>query len=143
MRLKTDCLAWLGLTISLASCACAAKAATISTQMTVCGSSVLVPHVQPPPGSAPVLLMAVPCVQSRNGEISIPRAYQQYVQLKASRPDRGVWIPYDARAKATMEADYRRLWETGKFDELSINVEDYTFENGVQGKFVTYVGHER
>ena len=42
-----------------------------------------------------------------------------------------------------MQDDYRRLWSTGKFDDLSINVTDYAFSNGVIGKFVTYTAHER
>lgn len=37
-----------------------------------------------------------------------------------------------------MQSDFRRLWESGRLRDLSINVTDYTFPNGVVGKFVTY-----
>jgi len=42
-----------------------------------------------------------------------------------------------------MQADYRRLWDTGRLDEMTIAVTDYMFPNGVIGKFVTYTLHER
>jgi hypothetical protein len=134
----------LGFAVSLASGACAAKAAAIGTRVTICGNSIAVPQIQPPVGSGPVVLMAVPCFEGQAGRASnIPQAYQRYVQLQPSRPEAGVWIPYDAAARAAMEADFRRLAETGKFGELSIAVAEYTFPNGVVGKFITYTAHER
>jgi hypothetical protein len=42
-----------------------------------------------------------------------------------------------------MIEDYRRLYETGKFKELSIHVINHSFPNGVVGRIVTYVGSER
>jgi hypothetical protein len=90
-----------------------------------------------------VVLVAVPCFEMPGGGASIPQAYQRYVELKPSRPSDGVWISYDDYARKTMQDDYRRLWDTGKFDDLSITVTDYIFLNGVIGKFVTYTAHER
>jgi|SRR2546422_9013360 hypothetical protein len=143
MLVRLRALIGLGFVVSLASGACAAKAAAIGTRVTICGSSITVPQVEPPPGSGPVVLMAVPCFESRTGgAASIPRDYQRYVELKPSRPLDGVWVPYDDNAQKAMEADYRRLWGTGKLDDLSITITDYTFANGVIGKFVTYTVHE-
>ena len=142
MLVRLRALIGLGFVVSLASGACAAKAAAIGTRMTICGSSITVPQVEPPPGSGPVVLMAVPCFESLGGG-SIPRAYRHFVLLKPSRPLDGVWVAYDDNAKKTLHDDYRRLWATGNFDDLSINVTDYTFANGTVGKFVTYTAHER
>jgi hypothetical protein len=144
MLFRIGPLIGLGFLASLASGACAAKAAAIGTRVTICGSSITVAQVQPPAGSGPVVLMAVPCFESPSGGgASIPLAYQRYVELKPSRPLDGVWVPYDDNARKTMQDDYRRLWGTGKFDDLSINVTNYAFQNGVIGKFVTYTAHER
>jgi hypothetical protein len=143
MLFRLGSLIGLGFFVSLTSGACAATAAAIGTRVTICGSSVTVAQVQPPAGSGPVVLMAVPCFESPSGGASIPRAYQRYVELKPSRPLDGVWVPYDDNARKTMQDDYRRLWATGKLDDLSINVTDYTFSNSVIGKFVTYTVHER
>jgi hypothetical protein len=126
------------------SAGCAVKAAPIGTSMTICGSWVAIPEILPPADSGPVVLMAVPCVQGQGGRTSsIPPAYQRYVQLQPSRPADGVWIPFDAAATQMMQDDYRRLWNTGKLGDLSIEVIDYTFPNGVIGKFVTYTLQER
>lgn len=87
--------------------------------------------------------MAVPCLESPGGGQVIPDRYRQYVELQASQPARGVWALYDDKAKAAMQADYRRLWETGLLHDLKIRVTDYQFPNGVVGKFVTYTLQER
>jgi outer membrane protein assembly factor BamA len=39
--------------------------------------------------------------------------------------------------------DFKRLWETRFLDDLSVEVSDYIFENGVVGKLVTYHLEER
>jgi hypothetical protein len=96
----------------------------------------------PPTGSGPVVLMATPCLDVPRGSPVIPSAYTQYVLLQASRPENGVWIPYDDKAKQVMEADFRRLWNTGRLTNVTIGSIDYTFANGVLGKFITYTIEE-
>ena len=132
----------VGFVALLAVSGCSARAAAPIT-IDICGSSTTLPHVLPPEGSGPVVLMAVPCLASPGGGEVIPDRYQRYVELQASQPARGVWVPYDDKAKATMQADYRRLWETGLLHDLTIRVTDYHFPNGVVGKFVTYTLKER
>ncbi len=39
--------------------------------------------------------------------------------------------------------DFKRVWDQGFLDDLSIEVDDYTFSNGVIGKIVTYHMEER
>jgi hypothetical protein len=128
--------------ILCATSACATKAAPL-TSVTICGSSVTILDVAPPVGSDPVVLMAAPCLMQSDGTPMIPQAYRRYVELSASSPRDGVWVPYDDKAKQTMEADYRRLWDTGRLSDLTFGVTDYAFSNGVIGKFVTYTIKER
>ena len=131
----------VGFVALLAVSGCSARAAAPVT--TVCGSSTTLPRALPPEGSGPVVLMAVPCLESPGGGERIPDKYRRYVELESSQPARGVWVPYDDQAKAMMQADYRRLWETGLLHDLAIRVTDYHFPNGVVGKFVAYTLQER
>jgi hypothetical protein len=131
----------LGFLLLAAVGACATKAASLTT-VTICGSAIAVLDVSPPADSGPVVLMAAPCLE-RDGRPVIPQAYRRYIQLRASRPLDGVWVPYDERAMETMQADYRRLWDTGRLGDLTFSVTEYTFPNGVIGKFVTYTITER
>jgi hypothetical protein len=128
--------------VPIASGACATKAAPLTT-VTICGNSVPVPDIAPPSGSGPVVLWAAPCLMRDDGTLVIPRAYRRYIELQASRPLEGVWVQYDESTRETMQADYRRLWDTGRLSELTFTIVDHTFPNGVIGKFVTYAIKER
>ena len=140
--LRLTSLLSLGCLLLVGSSACATKAASLAT-VTICGSAVAILEVSPPANSGPVVLMAAPCLLRDDGTPMIPQTYRRYIQLQASRPLDGVWVPYDERASETMEADYRRLWDTGRLSDLTFSVTDYTFPNGVVGKFVTYTITER
>ena len=128
--------------VSLVAIGCAARAASFTTVM-VCGSAVAVPDVLPPSGSGPVLLMAAPCLTQEDGTQIIPQAYQRYIELEASRPLDGVWVSYDENTLKMIEADYRRLWGTGRLSDLTFAVSEHVFPNGVVGKVVTYSLKER
>ena len=52
-------------------------------------------------------------------------------------------MPYDSTTETTIREDFRRLWNTNFLDNLWIEVNDYTFSNGVIGKMVTYNMEER
>jgi hypothetical protein len=144
MLFKSAAFIVLCFAIPFTSIACAAKATAVVTTVTICGSAVGIPDVLPPSGSGPVVLMAVPCFEAPDANASIiPVAYLRHVQLQPSRPSDGVWVQYDDSARRTMQDDYRRLWETGQLSELSIKMTDYTFPNGVIGKFITYTARER
>ena len=71
------------------------------------------------------------------------QTYLYYIQLKASRPSEGVWVPYTEETENTIREDFKRLWGTNFLDNLSIEVQDYAFSNGVIGKLVTYNMEER
>ncbi len=142
MLLKTVTLICLGCVVSIANSACSAKAAPLTT-VTICGQSVAIPDIPPPSGSGPVVLMAEPCLMQGDGTPVIPPAYRRHIELRASRPLEGLWVPYDKNTMETMQADYRRLWDTGRVSELTFTIVDHTFPNGVIGKFVTYTIQEQ
>jgi outer membrane protein insertion porin family len=125
--------------------AVAAPAAQSSTPQsglpTICGQPLALPRNLPPPGSPPVVFGIGVCFP-RQGNASVidPQTYLYYIQVRPSRPSENVWVPYDE--KAVLE-DFRRLWNTNFLDDLWVEVDDYTFANGVVGKLVTYNMEER
>jgi outer membrane protein insertion porin family len=111
---------------------------------TICGQAVGAPLAQPPAGSAPVVYLIAPCWEAQGNQTVIePATYLYYIQLKASQPSQGVWTTYDDTTEKTILEDFHRLWNTNFLDNLSIEVNDYTFTNGVIGKMVTYNMEER
>ena len=140
--MKLLSLACLSGIILVSASGCSVKAAPIEG-VTVCGTALTVPNQMPPAGSDPVVLMALPCMEQGSKPNVIPEEYRHYIQLPVSRPAEGVWVPYDEKTQAAMQADYRRLWSTGRLDDLTIAVTDYSFQNGTVGKFITYTLRER
>jgi outer membrane protein insertion porin family len=119
-------------------------AATFGPPATICGQTVAAPVRQPPAGSGPVVYLIAPCWEAQGNQTVIePATYLYYIQLKTSQPSQGVWIPYDETTERTILEDFHRLWNTNFLDDLSIDVRDYTFSNGVMGKLVTYNMEER
>jgi outer membrane protein insertion porin family len=111
---------------------------------TICGQPIPAPRALPPPTSGPVVYLIAPCFEAQ-GNVSLVdyQTYLFYIQQKASRPSEGVWVPFDAEAEKTLRDDFKRLWATNFLDNLSIDVQDYTFTNGVVGKLITYNMEER
>ncbi|MGE3707638.1 MAG: outer membrane protein assembly factor [Vicinamibacterales bacterium] len=111
---------------------------------TICGQPIPAPRALPPANSGPVVYLIAPCFESQ-GNVSLIdyQTYLYYIQLKTSRPSEGVWVPYDETAERTILEDFRRLWGTNFLDNISIEVQDYPFSNGVVGKLVTYNLEER
>ena len=119
-------------------------AAPIAAGATICGQQIPPPRALPPEGSGPVVYLIAPCFEAQeNTSLVDIQTYLYYIQLKASRPSEGAWIPYNEDAENTIRDDFKRLWGTNFLDNLSIDVEDYTFTNGVIGKLVTYDMEER
>jgi hypothetical protein len=63
--------------------------------------------------------------------------------LKPSRPSQGFWTPYDSAAEQVILEDFQRLWNNLPLADLSIDIRDFQFSNGVIGKLVTYNITER
>jgi hypothetical protein len=64
--------------------------------------------------------------------------YLYWIKLPVSAPSQGKFVPYDEAAEDTMRSDFKALWNTKFLEDLSIEVTDHTFENGVVGKMVVY-----
>ena len=111
---------------------------------TICGAAVPPPASLPPSDSGPVIYLLAPCFMSQ-GNVSMVegQTYLYYIELRPSLPSQNVWMPYDEQAEDTMREDFKRLWATNFLENLSIEVADYVFANGVVGKLVTYQMEER
>jgi outer membrane protein insertion porin family len=122
----------------------AQASASPSGAATICGQPVPPPRALPPDGSGPVVYFIAPCFLKQGGSpIVEAETYMYYIQLRGSQPSQGIWVPYDEKAEATILEDFKRLWATSFLDDLSIEVQDYVFTNGVVGKLVTYHMEER
>ncbi|MBI2188750.1 MAG: outer membrane protein assembly factor BamA [Acidobacteria bacterium] len=110
----------------------------------ICGAPVSPPVNLPPAGSGPVIYILAPCFAAQgNVPIVDAQTYLYYIQLRPSQPSQNVWVPFDEKAEQTMLEDFKRLWATNFLFDLSIEVTDYVFSNGVVGKLVTYNMEER
>jgi hypothetical protein len=103
----------------------------------ICGNTVPQPRAMPPEGSSPVVYMIAPCFTSQGARQPMP-TYLQDIQLKASRPSQDMWVPFDAAAEQVVFSDFERLWRNHSLRDLSVEVRDFQFSNGVIGKLVTY-----
>jgi outer membrane protein insertion porin family len=123
-----------------------AQAQPESVDKTACGSQVGQPAALPPAGSPPFVWIFEQCFASQGGSSTIDsETYQFYVQLKnlVSRPSQGIFVPYDDKVEQTMLSDFKALWATNFLENLSIEVTDHTFPNGVVGKMIVYHMEER
>jgi outer membrane protein insertion porin family len=121
-----------------------AATAPAAPATTICGVPVPPPANLPPAGSGPVIYQMAPCFQAQGNVSTVdPQTYLYYIQLRPSQPSQNNWIPYDARAEQTMLEDFKRLWATNFLSDLSVEIKDYPFSNGVVGKLVTYNMEER
>jgi len=119
-------------------------AAPANNPTTICGQPLPRPQGVPPAGSGPVVLNIAPCFLAQdNVNLVDIQTYLYYIRLKPSTPSQGIWVPYDEAAEKQILDDFKQLWGTGFLDNLSIETQDYTFENGVIGKLVIYNMEER
>ena len=130
--------------IRIVACAIPCSAAAGQSTPTLCGQQVPPPAQQPPAGAGPVIYYLGLCL-SAQGNVSVvePETYLFHVKLRPSRPSQAQWLPFDDDAYQTIRDDFTRLWTTGFLDDLSIEANDYVFDNGVIGKVITYHLEER
>jgi outer membrane protein insertion porin family len=111
---------------------------------TICGNPVPPPANLPPAGSGPLVYQMAVCFPAQGNVSTVDaQTYLFYIQLRPSQPTPNIWIPYDEKAEQTMLEDFKRLWATNFLTDLSVEVKDYPFSNGVIGKLVTYNMEER
>jgi outer membrane protein insertion porin family len=98
-----------------------------------------------PPAGSPPLVRFIQITFPTQGDVSVvePRTYLYYIQTQVSRPSDGVWVPYDEKIDASLLEDFKRLWATNFLDDLSIEVIDAPYDNGVMGKRIIYKMEER
>jgi hypothetical protein len=125
------------------------RTVTASTQgqpvaaTSICGATPL-PGALPPTTSGPVVYMISPCFERQGGRSRLqPETYLREIHLKPSRPSQGQWTPYDSAAEQMILEDFQRLWNHFPLADLSIDIRDFHFSNGVIGKLVTYNITER
>jgi outer membrane protein insertion porin family len=132
-----------GLVLAAASAASAQTPSPATTPM-ICGVPVPPPANLPPAGSGPVIYQIAPCFQAQGNAYTVePQTYLYYIQTRASQPSQNIWVEYDEAAEDRLREDFKRLWATNFLTDLSIEVTDYVFSNGVIGKLVTFNLEER
>jgi outer membrane protein insertion porin family len=99
------------------------------------------PVRQPPPGSPP-LVKVIELAFPTQGNVSVidPETYLYYIQTQPSRSSDGVWVPFNEQ---TVLDDFRRLWNTNFLENLSVEVKDEPYDNGVIGKHIIFNLEER
>ena len=147
-------LALLGL---LAAAPAAARAQTLpavapagdqapGSVTSVCGQPVPEPARLPPNASAPVVYLIWPCFEKQGGSPFIEaNTYLYYIEMKSrvSLPSSDRWVPWEESMEQVIVEDFKRLWAMNFLDDLSIEVVDYRFANGVIGKIIVYHMEER
>jgi outer membrane protein insertion porin family len=123
----------------------ATPAATPSQPAPAAGQPAATPGQQParlPPPGSPPLVRFIQLQFPAQGGVSVidPQTYLFYIQTQPSRSSEGVWVPYK---EETVLEDFKRLWATNFLDNLSIEVKDAPYDNGVVGKHVIYSLEER
>src|SRR5678815_2674069 len=119
-------------------------AAANTNPSTVCGAPIPQPAALPPANSGPVVYLIVPRFAKQGGSPVVePETYLYYIQLRPSLPSQNMWVPWDEPHEQIAKDDFKRLWGTNFLDDLSIEVNDYVFSNGVVGKIVLYDMEER
>src|SRR3954453_9227688 len=111
---------------------------------TICNQQVPEPARLPPDTTGPVLTAVMLCFEKQGGSPVVePNTYLYYMQAKGSRPSLNEWIRYDDSVQQVALADFKRLWATNFLDDLSIEVRDVKYANGVPGKVLVYNMEER
>ena len=101
---------------------------------------------QPPDGSPPVVKLVELNFESQGGAASVDlETYMYYMEMMnhLSAASQGRWEPYTEDIEQILVEDFRRLWDTGFLDDLSVDVVDEPYDNGVIGKYITFRFEER
>jgi len=97
----------------------------------------------PPAGSGPIFRSLAPRCEPDNVCIVDPMTYLYYIETRPSAPLQGQWVPWSNDIAESLRRDFNRLWATNFLDDLSIEVIDATYPNGVQARDVVIHMYER
>jgi outer membrane protein insertion porin family len=130
--------------LAAAPAAAAQEPALTAITTTPCGNQAAAPRALPPAGSAPFIWILEPCFPRQGNSSTVEsETYMYWIKLRPSTPSQGIFLPFNDATEQTMLSDFKALWNTNFLEDLSIEVTDYTFDNGVVGKIVTYNMEER
>jgi outer membrane protein insertion porin family len=130
--------------VAAAAAPAAQEPALTPITTTPCGDQVAAPRALPPAGSPPFVWILQPCFPKQGNSSTIEsETYMYWIKVRPSTPSQGVFVTYDDALEQQMLADFKALWNTNFLEDLSIEVTDYTFDNGVVGKILTYNMEER
>jgi outer membrane protein insertion porin family len=124
----------------------AATGTAMSLPALICNLQVPAPSNLPPAGSGPYVYAILPCFEKQGGTPVVDaQTYLFYMEMRnrVSAPSENRWVPYTDDIEPALLGDFRRLWATNFLDDLSIEVRDVRFANGVIGKVVVYNMEER
>lgn len=97
----------------------------------------------PPAGSAPVFRSLAPRCEPDNQCLVDPMTYLYYIETRPSVGSEGRWVLWSDDVAASLRRDFNRLWATNFLDDLSIEVVDNKYPNGVVAKDVIIHMYER
>jgi outer membrane protein insertion porin family len=104
------------------------------------------PAALPPEDSPPLVRNLEFDFSAQNGESNVPYDtyfYHMRITDNVSAPSEERWVPYTEEIEQMLRDDFGRLWDTGFLDDLSIEVKDNPYPNGVIGKHITFKFEER
>ena len=109
-----------------------------------CGTQLAMPAALPPAGSPPFIwARALFPTQGHMPNVET-ETYQYYVKLRSSVPSQGIFRTWDEAAEEVARQDFRTLmFDTNFLEDMTVEVTDHVFPNGVVGKMVVYKMEER
>ncbi len=104
------------------------------------------PSPLPPPDS-PTLFTTLQILAPTQGNVlSVEgQTYLYYMEIDelVSLPSQGRWTPWDETIEQVLLEDFQRLWDTGFLTDLTIEIVDDPYPNGVQGRRAVFLLEER
>ena len=100
-----------------------------------------------PPPDSPTLFTTLEIRAPTQGNVlSVEgNTYLYYMEIDEyiSLPSQGRWTPYDETIEQVLLGDFERLWNTGFLTDLTIEIVDDPYPNGVQGRRAVFLLEER
>ena len=109
------------------------------------GEQFQVPQLPPP--DSPTLFTTLELRFPTQGNVASVegQTYLYYMEIDdyISLPSQGRWTPYDETIEQVLLEDFERLWDTGFLTDLTIEIIDDPYANGVQGRRALFLMEER
>ncbi len=100
-----------------------------------------------PPPDSPTLFTTLELRFPTQGNVASVelQTYLYYMEIDefVSLPSQGRWTPYDEAIEQMLLGDFQRLWDTGFLTDLTIEIVDDPYPNGVQGRRALFLMEER